>query len=247
MQADKQYDSYWKSGKHPGEEWDQARFQKYMGELKGRDRVLDYGCGLGLNYQRNLAENTGSYTGADVSDFALEDARSKGFSTLKINSDGSIAAEANSFDGATCVEVFEHLFDPLSAARELFRVLKPGGVLVATVPNFGYHAWRLMALLRARVPSEPENPAENRHNGVHIRYFGATTLKRLIQDAGFEFVALTSFDDSSIWDITRGLGPIAHVSDFARNNLPGIFHLRFLQDIWPGLFAYRIRVVARKP
>jgi hypothetical protein len=82
---------------------------------------------------------------------------------------------------------------------------------------------------------------------VHIRYFCAATLKRLAQDAGFESVEITSFDDSSVWDITRGLGPIAHVSDFARNNLPGIFHLRFLQDIWPGLFAYRIRVVARKP
>ena len=247
MQADKQYDSYWQSGKHPGEDWDQARFMKVMGCLKGAERVLDYGCGMGLNYQKNLAENTKSYVGADVSDYALADAQSKGFPTLKISPDGSVTAESNSFDGATCIEVFEHLFDPLAAAKELFRVLKPGGVLVATVPNFGYHTWRLMALLRARVPSEPEDPAVNRHNGVHIRYFSTEMLRRLVRDAGFDCVQITSFDDSSIWDITRGMGPFCRISDFARGNLPGIFHLRFLQDIWPGLFAYRIRVVARKP
>ena len=34
-------------------------------------------------------------------------------------------------------------------------------VLVATVPNFGYHAWRLLALLRAQVPSEPEDAVGN--------------------------------------------------------------------------------------
>ena len=97
MQADKQYDSYWQSGKHPGVEWDQNRFMKVMGELKGRERVLDYGCGLGLNYQKNLAENAKSYVGADVSDFALADAKAKGFPVLKISPDGSIDAESNSF------------------------------------------------------------------------------------------------------------------------------------------------------
>ena len=36
-------------------------------------------------------------------------------------------------------------------------------------------------------------------------------------------------------------------SDWARKNLPPALHLRFLQDVWPGLFAYRIRAVAIKP
>lgn len=36
------------------------------------------------------------------------------------------------FDLIVTVAVFEHLYDPFAAARELFRVLKPGGVVIGT-------------------------------------------------------------------------------------------------------------------
>ena len=143
--------------------------------------------------------------------------------------------------------MFEHLFDPLQSARELHRVLKPGGVLLATVPNFGYHPHRLTALLRAQVPSEPEDFRRNRYNGVHIRFFSKLNFKRLLRDAGFVNIAIGSFDDSSIWDVTRCAGPFAAISDFARMHLPAPFHLRFLQDIWPNVFAMRLRALAHKP
>jgi SAM-dependent methyltransferase len=241
------YDDYWKSGLHVSQEWSEERFTGVMGPLlKGRD-VLDYGCGMGHAYQRLLASHC-TYSGADVSSVALEDAASKGYPTYKISMEsGTVGSESACFDGATCVEVFEHLQDPLAAAKELFRVLQPGGVLVATVPNFGYHPWRLMALLRAEVPSEPEDKRLNRHNGVHIRYFCTRTFKRLLSDAGFEKVQIGSFDDATIWDIFRGCGPLAKISDWARAHLPAPFHLRFLQDLMPSVFAYRLCAVAVKP
>ncbi len=37
-------------------------------------------------------------------------------------------------DVVLCTEVFEHLKDPVSAVREIARVLKPGGELILTAP-----------------------------------------------------------------------------------------------------------------
>jgi SAM-dependent methyltransferase len=169
-----------------------------------------------------------------------------GFLPLQIGQDGNIQAHKNFFDGATCVEVFEHLFDPLAAAREIYRVLKPNGVLVSTVPNFGYFPWRLQALIRARVPSEPENPKENFFNGVHIRYFNTSTFKRLLRDAGFTKIKIQSFDSSSIWDVFLAFSYLVYMTKLARRYLPSVLHLSFLQDILPCLFAYRIRATAIK-
>ena len=43
--------------------------------------------------------------------------------------------EANRFDLVTCTEVIEHLENHRFAVREMFRVLRPGGVLVVSTPN----------------------------------------------------------------------------------------------------------------
>ncbi len=40
-----------------------------------------------------------------------------------------------------CISVFEHLYDPFQAARELLRILRPGGKALLTIPFiYGEHA-----------------------------------------------------------------------------------------------------------
>jgi SAM-dependent methyltransferase len=241
------YDRYWASGQHGNPEWNEAYFRRVCAPLLGRQRVLDYGCGVGYSYQRQLVNSVVQYVGADVGQFALDHAKVKGLATLRIDpATGAVDAPAHHFDGAIGCEVFEHLFDPLQSARELHRVLKPGGALVATVPNFGYHAWRLLALLRAQVPAEPENPASNRFNGVHIRFFSKLMFHRLLRDAGFVDIRIGSFDRASVWDVFKAAGHFGYISKFAQNHFPDVLHLRWLQDVWPNVFAMRLRAVGYK-
>ena len=124
---------------------------------------------------------------------------------------------------------------------------EPGGVLVATVPNFGYHAWRALAVLRAQVPAEPDRPKENRFNGVHIRFFSRLMFRRLFQSAGFDNVWVGNYGESSVWDVFQFGPPFCYLTSFARKRLPRPFHLEFMADVWPNVFAQRLRAVVYKP
>jgi len=237
------YDAYWQSGLHVTREWQPDYFDHSFARLKRRRCVLDYGCGLGYSYQRPLSRSVQKYIGADVSEKAVLDARSKGLEAVLISDKGKVEIPDGICDGAVCSEVFEHLWDPLAAAKELHRVLEPGGILVATVPNFGYFAWRLLALLRAQVPLEPET---DRYRGVHIRFFSLLLFKRLLLDAGFKEVKIYGWCDCSIWHVFRCAGPLWKISNWADKNVPAPFHLKFLGDLWPNVFAERLRAVAVK-
>lgn len=242
------YDGYWQSGLHPDAHWTEARIHREFQHLHDCSRILDYGCGpIPRKYGDVLSKNRAKYTGADISSYIVSKNNAEGYECLNINeSDSSINLPGSTFDGAVCCEVFEHLYDPLTAAKEIHRLLKPGGKFVCMVPHFGYHAWRIQAFLRAQVPHEPENLHLNRHNGVHIRYFSMLTFRRLLLDAGFCDVRVMAYDFSSIWDITRGLGPAAKLSDWARKHLPDFAHFTWLQNIYPNVFAMRLKAEAIK-
>ena len=49
--------------------------------------------------------------------------------------------EDQSFDGAVCIAVLEHVYDPFKAVSEIRRILRPGGMLLGYVPFlYSYHA-----------------------------------------------------------------------------------------------------------
>jgi SAM-dependent methyltransferase len=71
--------------------------------------------------------------------------------------DNSGVIPSGHFNWVVCTEVLEHTLDPFSAARELYRILAPGGYLFASAPfnfrihgplpdcwRFTEHGWRAM-------------------------------------------------------------------------------------------------------
>lgn len=87
----------------------------------------------------------------------------------------------NTFDVVHTSHVFEHLEDPLLAAQEAWRVLKPGGLLFIEVPNqldnFSFH--RDMFFRRV---SRRKRDISSIH---HLWFFGRRTLRELYKRAAF--------------------------------------------------------------
>jgi SAM-dependent methyltransferase len=103
--------------------------------LPGREglRLLDAGCGTGYN----LLElgRLGRATGVDLSTDALAFCRERGVRALQASVLALPFADAT-FDAVTSFDVLYHAWvsDDRAAARELARVLRPGGALLVRVP-----------------------------------------------------------------------------------------------------------------
>ena len=102
-------------------------------------RILDLGCGPGNTLR--LLESHGLAFGIEYSTVALAVAQRRGL-TRVVAADGSqLPLRSASVDCVVALEVVEHFADDLAVALEAFRVLRPGGVLVASVPAF-MSLWR---------------------------------------------------------------------------------------------------------
>jgi SAM-dependent methyltransferase len=113
--------------------------------------ILDAGCGTGLNL-RHLPVGS---TGIDINPRNIEllRARLPGHPVVE----GDIEAMPfgdDSFGTVLCTEVLEHVPDPAAAIREFRRVLRPGGVLIGSVPARSM-IWKLRFLSSTCPHSEP--------------------------------------------------------------------------------------------
>lgn len=99
----------------------------------GFERVFDFGCGIGTD-ALFLAERGYEVTAVDVDGPTFEFARHRfarrGLNARFVESTSEVPKPAEIFDAAVCFDVFEHLSDPLRAARELIGALRPGGILL---------------------------------------------------------------------------------------------------------------------
>lgn len=110
-------------------------------ELKTGDRILDIGCGDG--FYLYLLRQLGQFplTGIDNNTESLQAAkREVRDSSVKLVYGDILRLpfRTASFDKLVCSEVLEHLVDDVKGLLEMKRVLKQGGVLCITVPNYSF-------------------------------------------------------------------------------------------------------------
>jgi SAM-dependent methyltransferase len=148
-------------------------FQEAIG--RGR-RVLDLGCRSGAFTRHFLDGN--EVVGLDVDRIALEKAAELGIEPVVANVEEPLPFDDASFDAVVAGELFEHLRFPEGVVGEVARVLRPGGVLVGSVPN----AFRVQSRLRFLRGRPPED------DPTHLHMFSPGQMNALL--AGFSDVRI---------------------------------------------------------
>lgn len=129
----------------------------------GSGALLDFGAGIGTFAEMVQARGVEVHC-LEPDGTQASMLRAKGFETFASSDD--IAAE--SYDYIYSLNVFEHIEDDGAAARDAYRLLKPGGCLFIYVPAFQL----LFGSMDRKVG--------------HFRRYRRPGLLELVQNAGFE-------------------------------------------------------------
>ena len=147
-------------------------------------KLLDVGCGTG-HYMASLRDRGFTVAGVDGSEGMLEHARTNNPGADIRHSDvEELPFASESFDFVICIEVLRYLPHLTRAVREMGRVLKPGGVCLATAaPVLNLNGYYVINRVANMMPVG---------NLVRLKQFFTTSgrLSREFQEAGFEKPAI---------------------------------------------------------
>jgi SAM-dependent methyltransferase len=149
----------------------QEHYDRRTAKRVGYGRILDVGCSYGRLLSRVAVQQ--ELYGMDVSAGAISMARIRvKDGNFCLGDARSIPYKSNSFDYVICTEVLEHIEgnDPI---RECYRVLKPNGVALITVPN--------------------GKGTSGKYFPYHIRLFSFSSLTGSLEEAGFEIISGQKF------------------------------------------------------
>jgi len=158
----------------------------------GLDRVLEFGCSAGMLGKAYKSKNPDTvWHGVEINPEAAK--------LAKKNIDGAWILNANDlkpnktmlkapYDAIIYGDVIEHFIDPLECLPTHLELLRPGGELIACIPNVQH--WSLMKQVL-------QGNWDYRDSGLldktHLRFFTRKSIRRLLHNLDLEFVEQKRF------------------------------------------------------
>lgn len=152
-------------------------------------KVLDIGCSTG-EFLRFIQPFFKEITGIDISDIAIKSAKSKGLENVfQIDIEHQkLPFKDESFDLIFCLEVLEHLLQEKNCLFEIKRILKPEALVLITVPNDVLQWRKRFKVLFGKIPFQEELP----YKTSHLRFFSKRSLKKTLEENGFDVLFIGS-------------------------------------------------------
>ncbi|MBW1894158.1 MAG: class I SAM-dependent methyltransferase [Deltaproteobacteria bacterium] len=191
MRENEFYNTIWKR-KSTGNEMDieEGRETEALKLIGKGDVLLDVGCGRG-RISDLVKDRFNQIIGLDISLTGLSLA-SKKMTAIQSNlNQAAIPLKDQSVDAVVCLDVIEHLFDPLHLVEEAGRVLKDNGEFILSTPNTRFIGHISNLLFRGTAPKTSMDIEG--YDGGHLHYFTFADLKEILTKSNFSIVAENGF------------------------------------------------------
>ena len=195
--ADPVVAEYAKAAKHYDEKWAfyvEATTRETLRRLPltAASRVLDVGCGTGELLRRVRANVPDAVlAGLDPVPEMLDVAREKlsGRDDLRVGYADRLPWNAGTFDVVVSCNMFHYISEPLTALREMARVLRPTGALVLTDWCDDYIACRICNLYLRLT------------NRAFYKTYRQAECLELLKVAGYEVQSFERYKISWLWGL----------------------------------------------
>jgi SAM-dependent methyltransferase len=171
--------------------WFHERHRIFPEIFRGRShgRILDLAAGVGVVAKRIKDGYSGTIVANDISDEALKSLKANRIDALSFDLDSKEASfpfADETYDAVISLATIEHIIHLDYHVQEIRRILKTGGYLYISAPNYSGFQFFFPYLLRGRSFHNPlGNDLEKYEFHAHVRYFTYKTLLDFISSFGF--------------------------------------------------------------
>lgn len=162
---------------------------------EGLGRVLELGCGAGAFGAALKAMGVKEVVGIERSPEAALAARQRIDRVVLADIErDALELPPDAFDCLVCNDVLEHLVDPWTMLARLRSYVRPGGWLLASIPNVRHHK-----VVRHLVwPGRWRYEADGVLDRTHLRFFTRESARELVESAGFAIERMQGINASSL-------------------------------------------------
>ncbi|MCM8818095.1 MAG: class I SAM-dependent methyltransferase [Candidatus Omnitrophica bacterium] len=159
------------------------KLKKYIPE---KGKILDVGCGIGI-FMSLMKENDYQVYGQDISSFALDFCKEKGFKVY------NYLSEINSqekFDTITMLDSIAHIKNPIDYLQKCKKLLKQNGVLIIKTPLHSNYLFMIAKILKFTIKEK-----SILHLPAQIFHFDKYSISKLAKLTGFKLKKIIIFKE----------------------------------------------------